>query len=106
MKFEKTFDFSKIDYNGTGRKINKITVDARLVDHNEKLVFAAMGEIWNSKCTDIIRGGQCLDEIAKHVYDPLFKKLYGWWKKYHWKTDIDIPEDELDEMKSVLSCQS
>ena len=103
MTFEKTFDFGKIDYNGTGRRINKVTIDARLVEHNGKLVFAAMGEVWNIRSTDIILGGQCLETIAKHVHGPLFKKLYGWWEKYHWNTGIDIPIDELDEMKKLLT---
>ena len=106
MKFEKTFDFGKIDYNGTGRRINKVTIDARLCDCDcdGKLMFSAMGGIWNSKSTDIVRGGQCFNAIAEFIKDPLFKKLYGWWKKYHLKTAI--PKSVLNEMKSVLSCQS
>ena len=100
MKLEKTFDFDKIDYNHIGRKINKVTIDVQLRESNGKLMFTAIGSIWNSKSTDAIHCGQCLDTITKFVKDPLFKKLYRWWQKYHLKTDI--PENELNEMKSLL----
>ena len=80
---EKTFDFGKIDYYGKGRKINRVTVKVCLEEKGVKDVFTASGMILNSKETDCICGGQCLDEIAKYVKDPVFLEIYDLWKKYH-----------------------
>jgi hypothetical protein len=84
MDLQKTFNFGKVDYYGRGRRVNKVGVTVRLYDKGDgRVVFSACGDIWNGRGTDIVCGGQCLDEIAKLVKDPTFKKIYGWWKKYH-----------------------
>ena len=84
MELKKTFDFGKIDYYGRGRRINKVDVDVELYDKgNGQIVFSACGAIWNGRGTDCTYCGQCLDEIAKFVDDPLFLKIYGWWKAFH-----------------------
>ena len=77
---ERKFTFGKIDYYGTGRKINAVEVEVRLSD---KGVFTASGTIWNSKHTDCVCAGQCLDTIAKYVKAPQFKKIHRLWKQYH-----------------------
>lgn len=74
------FNFGKIDFYGSGRKINLVEVEVELSD---KGVFTASGTIWNSKKTDCVCGGQCLDEVAKHVKSDKFKKIYRLWKQYH-----------------------
>ena len=76
----KRFTFGKIDFYGRGRKINLVEVDVELSD---KGVFTASGTIWNSKRTDCVCGGQCLDTIAKYVKNPTFKKIHRLWKQYH-----------------------
>ena len=76
----KRFTFGKIDFYGRGRKINSVEVDVELSD---KGVFTASGTIWNSKHTDCVCGGQCLDTIAKYIKNPTFKKIHGLWKQYH-----------------------
>ena len=76
----KRFTFGKIDFYGRGRKINLVEVDVELSD---KGVFTASGTIWNSKHTDCVCGGQCLDTIAKYIKNPTFKKIHGFWKQYH-----------------------
>ena len=97
----KTINFGKIDFYGTGRKINAVDVYIELrtqggdeiLVKNEKgeyiksgkqtpvyIEFAASGHIWNGKHTDICAGGQCLDEIAEFVKDPAFIKIYEIWK--------------------------
>ena len=74
------FKFGKIDYNGTGRKVNAVTVEVGYDGER----FSASGNIWNSKKTDILCGGQCLDEINKHLFpNGIFKKIYSIWKDYH-----------------------
>lgn len=77
---KRTFNFGKIDYYGRGRKINSVEVKVELSD---KGVFTASANIWNSKHTDCVCGGQCLDEVAKYIKSDKFKKIYRLWELYH-----------------------
>ena len=97
---EKTFNFGKIDYMGRGRKDCAVDVTICLEERggekvldkdgnftgnycNKYVEFTASGNIWNHCHSSIYSGGQNLDEIAKYVKTPLFKKIYTFWKKYH-----------------------
>lgn len=78
---KKTYEFNKIDFYGTGRKINAVSVEIELTEDN---VFTACGWIWNIRRTDCVSGGQNLDEINKFKKNhPIFKVIYQMWKKYH-----------------------
>lgn len=81
---KKTFYFGKVDFYGSGRKVNDVEVEVEL-RHNKdgEAVFSASGEIWNARHTDIICAGQCLDEIAECVEDETFKKIHRLWKLHH-----------------------
>ena len=82
----KIFNFGKIDFYGTGRKINKVTIEVNLRDTDKGPEFSASGDVWNSKHTDIVCGGQCLDELDEFAAlhdNPLFSKIYRLWKLYH-----------------------
>ena len=83
---EKTFKFGKIAYDSPNRKSNLVTVDVRLSE--DKFGRPALGisdAIWNNLHTDIICGGQCLDDLAEYELEnqQLFNFLYAMWKKYH-----------------------
>lgn len=83
----KHFVFKKVDWYGKGRKINQpeITMSITYNDDN-KPCLSICGEVWNSKHSDIICGGQCLDEMAKYeslMNDPTFNKLYYLHQNYH-----------------------
>lgn len=81
---KKTFNFGKIDFYGTGRKINLVTITAELNEkENGKPVFTASGEVWNNIKSDIVCGGQCLDILSKYVKNPLFKRINKLWNLYH-----------------------
>lgn len=101
---KKTIEFGKIDFNGNGRKNCLVTVDVELrkqggqetftVDSKGAKTytgkktplfyeFSVCGSIWNPSKTDTYCSGQCLDEIAKYIKNPLFIEIYGLWKKYH-----------------------
>lgn len=83
MEISKTFVFQKIAFNGT-RKINTPEVEMTLKEENGKPVLSICGSIWNSKHTDIVCGGQCLDEMKRFLNkDELFNKLYRLWKFWH-----------------------
>lgn len=82
---KKTFDFGKIDFNGCGRKINRVTVEVELrTKFNGEIVFSVLGNIWNSKNTDTIVCGQCLDEINNFKKgNSVFNEIYRLWGLYH-----------------------
>lgn len=84
---KKTFHLGKIDLNKCGRKINLVTLTVELKENEKRLpVFSASACVWNSKRTDILWGGQCLDGLNTFraiKNNSIFSKVYEWWKKYH-----------------------
>ena len=80
----RVFDFGKVAYTGS-RVENRITVSIELKEKDGRPVFSASGEIWNRSNSDIICGGQCLDEIAKTPIgsNATFQEIYRLWKLYH-----------------------
>ena len=83
---EKVFNFGKIDFYNNGRKINPVTIEVNLRDTDKGPEFSASGYVWNSKHTDTVCGGQCLDEldiVSTLHNNPLFSKIYRLWKLYH-----------------------
>ena len=64
----KVFEFGKIDFNGKGRKVHRVSVEVNLREEDTNYgykyySFTASGEIWNARGTDCVVCGQCLDEI-------------------------------------------
>lgn len=110
-KMERTISFGKIDYFGRGRKINEVTIEMRLSfdeDRYGRPVFSCSGNVWNGRKTDIVCGGQCLDELLPFFkYNKLFKEIHGLWKRNHLNDmNVGTPEqlrcieehkDEIDE---------
>ena len=99
----KTFDFDKVAWYG-GRKVNKPTVTLKLSykdgDEN-KPVLSISANIWNAKQTDIVCGGQCLDEMMKYRSlrdNETFKKLYHLWSNYHLN---DMHSGTVNQEKAV-----
>lgn len=82
---EKTFQFGKIDYNGTGRRINLVTVDVNLKNNRDGFpVFTASIDVWNGRGTDIITGGQAFRYVPKvPENNDLYQEIVSLWKKYH-----------------------
>jgi len=87
---KKVFNFGKIDFNGCGRRINLVTVEVNLKeDKDGKPVFTASGDVWNSRHTDIIMGGQCLDDLEEFSKDfqnnekNIFGEILDLWHKWH-----------------------
>lgn len=100
MVLKKRKDFKKIDYNGSGRKINLVTTELELREkENGKYVFSAVAKIWNATSTDYICCGQCFDELCRFPVlknNPEFGFIYTMWSKYH-LNDIHAgtPKQEL-----------
>ena len=82
----KMISFGKIDFNGCGRRINEVFVEVRLKAVAQGYEFAASGYIYNSRKTDALEFGQCLDIIAQYISDPLFQEIHTLWEKYHLNT--------------------
>ena len=106
---KKVFNFGKIDYTGKGRKAYPVTVTVELRKRGGEKTFTVnpatkertytgnttpeyvelsiCGDIWNTKKSDIVRGGQCLDTINKYrnqlTDKAVFDELYKFWKLYH-----------------------
>lgn len=55
-----------------------------LRDNAGKLEFSACGEVWNHLKTDIVQGGQCVDELAAlFPRDKLAQRIRETWSRYH-----------------------
>ena len=81
---KKTLNFGKIDWNGTGRKINLVTVEINLKETENGPAFTASANVWNSKRTDILCGGQCLDDLVPFFHDnKVYMTIFSMWQKYH-----------------------
>ena len=107
QRINKRISFGKVDFNGTGRRINEVTIDVCLtIKENGDKVFTASGMVWNARHTDCICGGQCLDEISKTSkgHNPLFKRIYRLWKLYHLNDmhpGTEAQEKLLEETKEI-----
>jgi hypothetical protein len=106
-KLRKIFYFGKVNYCGRGRK-NAVTVEASLTyKENGQVAFDACGNVWNRSRTDIVMGGQCLDEIRELLrgqrgFDR-FDKLYRFWKLYHLN---DLNPGLPIQMEALRDCPS
>lgn len=81
---KKVFELGKIAYEGN-RKINRVTIQAELKNNDQNQpCFTASGNIWNGSNTDIVCGGQMIDEILELLpNNETVKSLHRLWKLYH-----------------------
>lgn len=88
MTMSKTFTFPKVAYT-SNKRVNLPTIEMKLSykdNDPSKPALSIRGELWNSTHTDIVMGGQCLDELAKFnelSCNQLFRKLHSLWKDWH-----------------------
>lgn len=105
---KKRFDFGKVDYNCKGRKNHAVEVEVELRERGGEPTFryvdgvkeytgettpkytefSACAYVYNTKHTDIVMGGQCLDSINEDFRDQLqnvelWDEIYDLWKTYH-----------------------
>lgn len=83
-----TISFGKIAYNNQNRKDNEATVEMELLEQTTEagykyLEFTASGNVWNRLHTDIVMGGQCLDDMAEYIHEPIFNEIREIWEKWH-----------------------
>ena len=100
----KVITFGKVAHY-SHRAINLVEVELNLRNQSDgRQTFSVCGGFWNHIHTDYVECGQCLDEIAKYKgNDPLFKRIYRLWKEYHLKYTDEIPEQDMNEIKSLMA---
>ena len=103
----KTFNFGKIDFNHSGRKINLVEIEFGFRElTNQEPYFTSVASVWNSKHTDIVCGGQCLDDLFNEFkslrHNRLFNECYSIWSKYHLKKISELPEEIIAEINNIL----
>ncbi len=87
--YNKTFTFGKIAYNGQKVKTNLVELEMKLKPaRNGKPVFSVSGDVWNASHSDILCGGQCVDDIyrdfASQIKNPsLYLEIMQLWEKWH-----------------------
>lgn len=102
----KTFSFGKIAYYAK-RKINEVTLEIEIRDWKGYPEFSACISIWNNLHTDIVAGGQMIDdlynEFARFRGSILYKTIMQLWEKYHLKNISDIPEVDKRKIDLLFS---
>ena len=106
MKAE--ISFGKVDGYGRGRKNCEVTLDVELRDSDKGPEFSVCGNLWNVTHTDIICGGQCVDDLfweyGKQMQNPkLYAEILELWKKYHLNgmhAGTEEQEDAIAEWKA------
>lgn len=80
---KRTFDFGLIDYVGRGEARDHVTVEMSYEKKGEKKCLSICASVYDRVRHDLIMGGQCLDDIAPHLNDPLYNEILRLWKLYH-----------------------
>lgn len=83
---KKVFRFGKIDAEGRGFACNSVTVEMEYREKKEgQKVLSISGKVWNARHSDIIMGGQCLDDIASPymIGNETFSEILRLWRLYH-----------------------
>lgn len=80
--------FGKVDAYGNGRKQCEVVLEIELRGDADKPTLSVCGEVWNARHTDIIMGGQCIDDIWNEYQDQiqnkeLYKEIMELWENYH-----------------------
>ena len=80
----KVFDFGKHKVANPKIKNNKITVTIELKETEKGEEFSACADVWDAHHTDIIMGGQCIDDLMLYLkHNKTYKTILDLWQKYH-----------------------
>ena len=88
-EYKKTFHLPKVAYYGKAKR-NAVSIEVRYTLHKGAdgiyWEFCASGDIWNSRHTDCVCGGQSLDtmwKIPEIRGNDIFRIIYPIWKRWH-----------------------
>lgn len=101
------FSFGKVAYYGK-RKIHEVTLEITLyADRNGYPEFTACADVWNNIHTDIIAGGQMIDELYNQFPrfrgNTIYRVIMELWEKYHCKDVSNIPDIDRQKMDLLFS---
>lgn len=108
----RVFSFGKVDYSyypgKKKRKINEVTLEVTLyADRNGYPEFTVCTDVWNNLHTDIIAGGQMIDDLYNQFprfrNNTIYKTIKELWEKYHCKDVSNIPEIDRKKMDLLFS---
>lgn len=93
--------FGKVDGYKIGKRNCEVTLEVELrKDKEGRPVFSACGNLWNNLHTDIIWGGQCIDDLANEFpslrRNKLYMEILDLWKKHH-LNDMNAGTPEQEE---------
>lgn len=97
------YNFGKISCTSLkGRKLNEVTLKLELRGEEDKPVFSVCCDVWNSRHTDIVWGGQCVDEVYNGYKEQLqnrklYEEIMDLWKKYH-LSDMHAGTEEQEQL--------
>lgn len=102
----RAYSFGKVAYNGK-RKINEVTLEIDLRDWNGYPEFTAHAKVWNNIHTDIVAGGQMIDDLYNRFgvlrLSVLYKTIMQLWEKYHLHNISNIPEEDKELIDLLVS---
>lgn len=105
------FSFGKVDYyyypGKKRRRINEITLEIEITTRNGYPEFTACAEVWNNIHTDIVAGGQMIDDLYNQFTrlknNLIYKTIMELWEKYHLKNIADISGMDKEKMDLLFS---
>ena len=104
----KTFNFGKVDGYDNGRKTCAVELEAGFREfQGQEDYFTVCADLWNNLHTDIIQGGQCVEELYNSFKslrnNGKYTLLLSMWKKHHLKKISNIPPVDVAIIKEILS---
>lgn len=102
-----TLDLGKIDYNGQGRRTNKAEVEIgfRYINGNKESCFTVVGNIWNMRRTDILRGGAGTAQFLLEKFFPhnaTLRRVVQIAEKWHLVGSSSIPDTVMVEIVNLM----
>lgn len=102
----RAYSFGKVAYNGK-RKINEVTLEIELREWNGYPEFTAHAMVWNGIHSNIVAGGQMIDDLYNEFAalrdSVLYKTIMQLWKKYHLHDISDIPAEDKELIDLLFS---
>lgn len=104
----KKMSFGKVDGYRNGRKSCEVELEFGYREFaNQDPYFTVCASLWNNIHSDIIWGGQCVEELAKEfeslATDKLYNTIIDLWKKYHLKRISDIPAADKKIIDEIIN---
>lgn len=102
-----TLDLGKIDYNCQGRRTNKaeVQVGFEFLRGNDESYFFVVGDIWNMRHSDILRGGAGTPQFLLEEFFPhnaTLRRVVQLAEKWHLTTYSRIPKNVMSEIIDLM----